>query len=621
VCGACVPPLYRRRRVLLTRFSMVTACTAEVALIPSRTANAHSVGPDPSVGVSILNRLVAECADTPLPESGAMEAPGFMEVNEHTVAALLAIMDAGLARWARGRDAAQLQPFAVAVALFAITLRQLKASGVDPELLNVKFSDSLVPLLLVERDASWRASNIQEPAVSAIEAVVQLLFAVCMLPSMPAANAEAVAALLADFFDLLLRAAQAAVVAGVISMHQLHSTTPFPDGSARLRLVNVALTAIAADGASASSDSSPQFLRVPAADVTAQAFMESTERRSLLQQFDILLPVAPGTRARRCALFLRTAPHGRTAILTLLVFVSTPRVCVRACVCLYGSGSTPLAVCMPLMRRFMFRLVSVVADAMKPPAKESTLVIESLGATVCLTDLLHRVMLVAKNLFSAKPAAAFALADVQGLWNGAGGMLLLEGLTAVSCLWRCRGIAEALLPPLLQMLPSLRRLAVAVCVTGIGLPHADTMDVETVLRLEQTMSSMFGVGGSPATSFPSDMVSGRWLLHTLATASWLAGRQAAALVSGPPMTADEMALLPWLASPLLSSGVDNDAVLASGGVTGSATPAAGSGAAHSHVSAKDLSTMYSALRPSNWSPLFKDVLSCEGMYRRVMFVA
>ena len=40
---------------------------------------------------------------------------------------------------------------------------------------------------------------------------------------------------------------------------------------------------------------------------------------------------------------------------------------------------------------------------------------------------------------------------------------MLEALTSMSLLWMCRGVAEALLPGLLALLPPLRKLTVSVC--------------------------------------------------------------------------------------------------------------------------------------------------------------
>ncbi len=49
------------------------------------------------------------------------------------------------------------------------------------------------------------------------------------------------------------------------------------------------------------------------------------------------------------------------------------------------------------------------------------------------------------------------------LWGGIAGQAMLEALTSMSLLWMCRGVAEALVPGLLALLPPLRKLTVSVC--------------------------------------------------------------------------------------------------------------------------------------------------------------
>ncbi len=56
------------------------------------------------------------------------------------------------------------------------------------------------------------------------------------------------------------------------------------------------------------------------------------------------------------------------------------------------------------------------------------------------------------------------------LWTSIAGQALLEGITGLSLLWMCRGVAEALLPGLLATLTPLRKLAVSVCGCDAGTP-------------------------------------------------------------------------------------------------------------------------------------------------------
>ena len=53
-----------------------------------------------------------------------------------------------------------------------------------------------------------------------------------------------------------------------------------------------------------------------------------------------------------------------------------------------------------------------------------------------------------------------------------------------------------------------------------------------MVRMEGLYRQLFGPMGEGATTVSASVPTGRWLMQTLTTASWLAGRLCAALISG-----------------------------------------------------------------------------------------
>jgi hypothetical protein len=64
----------------------------------------------------------------------------------------------------------------------------------------------------------------------------------------------------------------------------------------------------------------------------------------------------------------------------------------------------------------------------------------------------------------------------------------------------------------------------------------DALDLNTVTRMEGQFAFTFGSLGDAAQQLAASVASGRWLLHSLAAASWLASRLCAALIAGPSVS-------------------------------------------------------------------------------------
>lgn len=213
---------------------------------------------------------------------------------------------------------------------------------------------------------------------------------------------------------------------------------------------------------------------------------------------------------------------------------------------------------LPLLRQYVYNLLEAAAAFVKPPAPADITTLESSAVCVALTDVLRKACAAAPAYYTTLSAntvtAATAARLSVELLESLAGAVTLEVVTGVCAFWRSRAIAEAVLPALVRMVPSLRRAVLA-----FSPPAAST--VAAVLALEKSYDALFGRNGAPPTSFQETVRSGDWVFQLLATVTWLASRLSAVLVSGVPVTRGEDRAALWLATPLFVAGVEDEALL------------------------------------------------------------
>lgn len=500
-----------------------------------------------------------------------LEAPMCLEVSGATVQAIELLLSVSLPPTSgdSGAATASLKPqdaaavTEAAVDILRATLHQLASSGVDP--LKVGLGGELeIGSLDDAADAgagSGASGTVAAVRMRPMDVVVKRLLS--LLDARTAVGSRA-ADTLREHLRLLMRAAPDASTDGLSKLLSAHLDNPLPQTSAQYKLLTAMIACITGSGSGVDD-----FLQVPPTGPGSTSYAQQRPRVTIRGKLNMLLRASATASAADAA---SSAASGTPA---------TPGGTAAG----GGSGDTgDFAV--PLLREYQRTLLRMAYTSDS----------DSWAPCVALADYAHAVLNHATKSYEEAAAvplrnADTALAVESHQRASVAGVLLLELVTGLCVLWRRRFVADSLLPALCRLTRAVDAFTVRVGGGRLAVPGAARAGIlgaaaavpsspgltptdleisfeeaapadpaEAMLLAEARYTECFA-RTSTYGSRRFGAATGSWLLELTATLAWLGARLAGVLVSGVPLNSVELRLSKWLSTPLLSTGIDQTALL------------------------------------------------------------
>lgn len=235
-----------------------------------------SVAPDATLAPALL-AFLAEAAGAAVlgtPARGSLEAPLCIEISRSMFTTSLRIIEVCISEAAaEGPNAAAADSIVSnMLRLLEHNLRYLQLSCVDPSLIHL--------------------TGGNDDPVDAL-AHILMTFVLGRAPGVSSNISEAASQLMLAQLKLFMRIAPAATATGVIDLYRIHTSTPLPAGSNRVRLVEECLKLLASDVASGGQGA--EILKVPDTSSSASDYCDSSVRASTRKILETLFSVPAGT--------------------------------------------------------------------------------------------------------------------------------------------------------------------------------------------------------------------------------------------------------------------------------------------------------------------------------------